>query len=355
MNSNGPLARKRALTSHPNNRCEITRLHALLGLGKSVGAMMLLIAGLLGVMAAGAAFVGFDMGGSDDDDLVSETELETDDSQENDALDGLNNALETAEEDSGDDVIAGDDSDQTLAGGLGDDSLHGYEGDDLVQGEDGDDELHGGEGNDTVEGGADNDTLHGEDGDDTLMGNDGDDQMFGHNDDDVLHGNAGDDSLVGSAGDDQLFGDVGDDALHGDLDNDTLFGGDGQDTLFGGFGNDLVVGDDDAEADFLNGGAGDDTLIGGSGDYIHSGEGSDLILIGDWVDSPTTVLDFDPGLDQIAVVIDEGTGDAPEVTLSEPDSATGEVAILVNGEQAAIVSNGADLTVSDIALIARPI
>jgi hypothetical protein len=71
-----------------------------------------------------------------------------------------------------------------------------------------------------MEGGAGNELLHGGDGADTLLGGGGID---------LLYGGAGDDALHGGPGDDWLFGGAGDDALHGGPGDDTLKGNAGAD------------------------------------------------------------------------------------------------------------------------------
>ncbi|OXS18812.1 type I secretion protein, partial [Pseudomonas fluorescens] len=77
------------------------------------------------------------------------------------------------------------------------------------------------------------------------------------------------------------------------------------------------------------------------------------ILVGDWIDDPTTVLDYDVDNDQIAVLYDAADGAEIEVALSAPDSTTGTVSILINGHAVATLNGASGLTVEDIAIVAQ--
>ena len=166
-------------------------------------------------------------------------------------------------------LMLSDNAIDTLNGGTGDDILYGYGGADILQ---------GGADNDVLIGGTGNDTLDGGDGTDSLYGGADDDTLTGGNGDDLLDGGTGDDSLIGGAGIDTLNGDAGNDTLDGDAGNDILDGGDGIDTLNGG--------DDD---DILTGGAGADTLNGDAGNDILHGHGLTAAQV-------STVLNANPNL-----------------------------------------------------------
>ncbi|SDY72763.1 calcium-binding protein [Citreimonas salinaria] len=139
----------------------------------------------------------------------------------------------------------------------------------ILEGENGDDSMAGGGGHDVLGGHDGDDVLAGLQGDDSLVGGDGADWLDGGADDDTLHGQAGDDRLDGGEGDDALFGHHGDDALRGGAGEDELQGGLGYDWLAGGAGNDAIHGREGD--DTLMGGQGSDTLMGGNGDDLLSG------------------------------------------------------------------------------------
>lgn len=77
--------------------------------------------------------------------------------------------------------------------------------------------------------------------------------------------------------------------IFGDNQGNTLIGTEGDDTIIGGDGNDSILGN--AGEDILFGGLGDDTLIGGPG--------ADIFVLGSGRD---TIVDFQPGVDRIAIV-----------------------------------------------------
>ncbi|WHZ36217.1 calcium-binding protein [Sagittula sp. MA-2] len=234
----------------------------------------------------------------------------------------------------------GTDDADPLTGADAADLLSGGGGNDLVDGLGGADDLHGGDGADTLRGGEGNDTLYGDGGDDVLRGDGGADVLYGHEGNDSLAGNGGADVLQGGPGDDVLDGGTGNDALHGREGADLLRGGRGSDTLLGGMGNDVLVGvtrdadgtDLDA-GDFLNGGDGADTIIAGSGDLVHCGEGTDTLVVGNWIAGPAAELvDYDAAEDQLVIVFDDSPGNAEpelEIRLSADNPAVTE--IVLNG------------------------
>lgn len=223
---------------------------------------------------------------------------------------------------SGNDSILGSDGNDDLSGGKGDDTLRGLDGDDLIFGDD----AYDAAGNDLLDGGAGNDTLCGNGGDDLLLGGDGDDRLFGGEGDDTLIGGAGDDWLDGSAGDDWLDGGEGDDDLSGGLGNDTLIGG--------------------AGADSLHGGEGDDVLHGGAGDWLDGGEGDDLF-----------VVSYEPGQDGLVHITDYAMGDRIEVTMPDHDTALtvaddedGHAVLSIDGAPVVRVMDAAGLRLDQITL-----
>lgn len=245
---------------------------------------------------------------------------------------------------------------QGLTGGTGNDGLEGAEGDDTLDGEDGDDQLNGLGGNDLITGGDGDDTVTGGFGDDSLEGEAGDDYLAGQMGDDRLDGGAGDDTLFGGSGDDTLVGGEGDDWLAGGLGDDLLIAGSGQDTLDGDAGNDTLVGAFFGKAsewgNFLNGGDGDDVLRMGGTDIATGGEGADRFeLAASGASGVATIMDFDIARDELVVVYD-GTGPVPVVTLA-PGALPDQVIVLLDGQPLAqVVQGGAALTPGAIRLMA---
>jgi Ca2+-binding RTX toxin-like protein len=342
---------------------------------------MLWLAGLMGLMAVGAAaFVDPQSGAGDDesaeplqqqDDAASDASLiaTTDIPEDNiepdyDPRGGDDAAILGPGNVSDADRVSltdGTDGDDTLDGNDGNDRLRGLDGADTLRGGLGNDELRGDYGDDILEGDAGDDTLHGQDGSDVMHGGDEDDVLFGHNEDDFLFGDLGNDLLQGSAGNDRLEGGTGDDTLSGGLDDDTLTGGAGADVLFGGWGNDVLngvmraaAGGDADSADFLNGGGGDDIIITGAGDIVTGGEGADQIVLGDWLASgeAAQITDYSSAEDSLVLVWDDSPGDSQEplISLTPDPEATGQTFVMMNGLIVAVV-NGSDLEPGDIALI----
>jgi Ca2+-binding RTX toxin-like protein len=263
---------------------------------------MLLLAGLMGLMAAGAIAYG---------------EITPDDPGEEEPLPAEDQVPQV-------NLLLGTEGDDDLFGTEDVDRIGGGAGDDWIFAAGGDDELRGGQGDDTLSGETGEDALFGRDGDDLLLGGAQSDGLVGENGNDVLLGGAEDDSLIGSAGDDVLAGQSGDDTLHGGLGDDSLKGGAGQDVLFGGWGDDLLVGLEDARqdgpasaAEYLNGGGGDDTILAGSADVVSTGEGKDDVYIAEWEDghAPARIMDLSATEDAVMLVWDdETTGAEPEIT-----------------------------------------
>ena len=272
-------------------------------------------------------------------------------------------------------VAAGTEFDDLMQGTALRDVANGYAGDDTLLGGLADDRLWGGLGNDVLNGEAGDDTLNGDAGDDDLTGGAGDDRLFGHGGDDTLSGDAGDDSLVGGDGHDSLDGSAGDDTLNGGLGNDVLRGGLGDDQLFGGWGDDTLTGIDDAPdtgaegqdddeisnddwdmasvMDFLNGGAGADVIAVGDGDVVTAGEGSDKIILGDWLSGShqAEILDFAPDEDTLMVIYDDLGGTEPDIGLSEDPLDDAIMRVMLNGVAIAAVNNAPGLNAGHITMM----
>jgi Ca2+-binding RTX toxin-like protein len=261
-------------------------------------------------------------------------------------------ADETMLGDMGNDILFGLGGDDWILGSDGDDSLGGRAGDDTLLGGFDEDYLVGGDGNDSLDGGADADTLYGDDGQDTLIGAAGEDALYAGAGQDMVTGDAGQDNLFGGQGQDSLYGGEGDDTVDGGLGNDSIAGGAGGDELFGGAGADTLwgsaPGQTDSHIDFLNGGEGDDVLMLGAGDYGHGDAGADSFALVDASDGGTAVQisDFDPGEDQLIMVYDPALGPAPTPSLQQDGA--GNTEVLLDGHIVAILTNGANINLSNI-------
>ena len=315
---------------------------------------MLILAGVLGALAAGAAFEVLSssedtnddgLGQDEDGDLTppevtdapdpAEAQLSAgEDAAEDDPASVVTapagpvgeviNGSGTLSGGTGDDAVTGSDGIDDLAGGAGNDTLSGMGEDDWIYGDDAREAW----GDDQLDGGAGRDTLAGNGGNDVLLGGAGDDRMFGGEGEDTLQGGEGDDWLDGASGDDRLAGDAGDDDLAGGLGNDTLDGGAGADSLHGGAGNDVLAG---SAGDVLDGNDGDDTfLISYSND-----------------DGVATITDFAKG-DRIEIAVED-----PKAELSLGQDIDGSTMLLIDGQAVAKVLNGAGLGLADITLL-RP-
>ncbi|WP_058313388.1 calcium-binding protein [Cognatishimia activa] len=320
--------------------------------------VMLVVAGMLGVMAVCAVFVGLDEApASEDTEKDDETPPDT-------ALVTDGPSIAPPDPDQapihvpGGAILPGDDDDETLAGTEGDDQINGYDGDDLITSAGGNDWVLGGDGQDSVYGEAGNDTLEGGRGDDLLEGGTGADYLAGGTENDTLFGGAGDDSLVGGTGDDQVEGGDGEDWVAGRHGQDTLTGGLGVDTLSGFDGDDMldgrVLASDGADIDgidFLNGGDDDDILIAGAGDIMSGGSGADTGVFGLWGagEEPAVWPDFDPSADDIVVLLPKGGAATVSLEPTPEDPSIGQ--LMLDGEPVALIHNGGSLSASDVTLL----
>ncbi len=212
--------------------------------------------------------------------------------------------------------------------------------------------LKGGDIGSLLRGGVADDTLEGGDGNDTLLGSGGQNLLVAGSGDNHLIGGEGDDTLIGGAGDDTLEGGWGDDLLVANGGNNVLMGGAGDDTLVGAALD--AEGADTSGQSFLNGGAGNDLLIAGQSDIVSGGEGDDTFALGDWLKGmePVTIMDYQPGRDQIVLHYDPERLSEPEVSVTfqpdQPDTAE----IRLNDHVVAFVVAGEALRSEDVALIA---
>jgi Ca2+-binding RTX toxin-like protein len=239
--------------------------------------------------------------------------------------------------------------------------------------------------------------LQGLDGGDTLFGNAGEDILIGNGGDDMLCSGDGDDVITGNRGSDTIEGQGGDDWVSGDYSNDTIFGNDGEDTVLGGRGEDVVSGNqgndvlyggivtgvpleaedaqalaeggsladilaangqeinmrDDMRQDEIYGGGGEDTMFVGGMDNAYGGTGSDTFnIMADHMSmmSSATVQDFEPGSDNIGIVVNDGDEDM-EISVSED----GEDAIVMGDgvELARVLGAAGELTAAGISVMSE--
>lgn len=108
------------------------------------------------------------------------------------------------------------------------------------------------------------------------------------------------DKVDGFEGDDEIHGRGGKDILYGGPGNDDIYGGADSDLLEGGAGNDWLRGG--AGGDVIRGGTGMDVIIGGRGDDFVTGENGADIFAFAVGDDKMTIMDFEPGLDDLALV-----------------------------------------------------
>lgn len=317
---------------------------------------MLWLAGMMGLMAVGAATYVDITGTTDDDDLPKDSRLP--EPADDPLADGLAppDLLTGGESTTPGEVLAGTGADEILIGTENDDQIGGYEGADVLRGGAGGDDLHGHDGADTLWGEDGADDLYGGGGDDDLHGGAGDDSLAGQGGDDFLFGGAGADSLIGSAGDDRLAGEDGADALQGGLGDDALDGGAGADSLFGGWGDDTLSGVEDADEvarDYLNGGGGDDLIRAGALDVATSGAGADRIVLDgrEAASGAVEIIDYRSGQDSLLFVWDDSAreGEAPALAV-RADPASGQSMVMLGDVIVAGVT-GDTLAAEDISLI----
>lgn len=152
-------------------------------------------------------------------------------------------------------------------------------------------------------------------GNDRLVGNEVGNLLDAGAGRDVVLGNGGDDSVAGGSGNDLMAGGADGDFIKGDAGLDLIFGGEGGDDILGGAGN-----------DYLFGASGGDTFRFHTSDGVQS----------------DTILDFEDGIDMIAITGVAGFGD-----LTVQDGARG--AVVSSGDLEITVTGiaAADLSADD--------
>lgn len=210
--------------------------------------------------------------------------------------------------------IEGTDGNDSLYGTFRADEIHGGKGDDYLSGGLGSDLLFGEDGNDTLSGGAGNDLLEGGIGNDLLLGAAGADQNVGGEDYDTVSYAASTAGVsvnfafgygLGGHAEGDTYSGI--ERIVGSSYNDTLISDTGLGVRFeGGAGNDGLRGG--SSLDHLDGGSGDDWIEGGQGiDVLVGGAGADTLVFG-LGDGPDLVMDFEPGVDRIALRVGGSSG-----------------------------------------------
>jgi Ca2+-binding RTX toxin-like protein len=144
--------------------------------------------------------------------------------------------------DAGDDILNGAAGDDILYCGQGNDSVASGVGNDTIYGETGNDYLFGWLGENVIYGGEGNDTIKGLSGNELLFGDLGDDSIMGHYGNDTIYGGEGNDFVEALGDYNLLYGEEGNDTIKGGSDNDSLYGGDGDDLLSDRYGNNVFCG-----------------------------------------------------------------------------------------------------------------
>ncbi|KKN73676.1 hypothetical protein LCGC14_0397890, partial [marine sediment metagenome] len=112
--------------------------------------------------------------------------------------------------------------------------------------------------------------------------------------------------------------------------------------------------DDEQSRDYLNGGGGDDLIVAGAQDVVTSGEGTDQIILGDWIaeQGAAQIMDYHAEDDSLLFVWDDSTATGTEPPLSilpDPDQPN-QTLVLLDDIIVARVA-GDCVALEDIALI----
>ena len=193
---------------------------------------------------------------------------------------------------------------------------------------------------------------------------DGNDKAFGRDGNDGLFGGLGNDSLCGSDDDDLVIGQAGDDFLRGGNDSDIVIGGSGNDYIHGDAGQDILMGADlldkdhwieartsgdipqlsvttvseQGDADTIFGGYGEDTIYAGANDIVDTGEGTDTLITGVWMDglAAATVVDFDPAEDVLVYQYDPSV---PTPVITFENGSDDNAQMMVDGHATLVIEN----------------
>lgn len=169
---------------------------------------------------------------------------------------------------------------------------------------------------------------------------DGNDDFVGGEGDDTILGEAGQDSLIGGGGSDFISGDLDDDSISGGDGDDFLSGGAGADTIEGNAGNDVLSSDllsDEASwandiGDHLFGNDGDDRLFFAGQDMATGGAGADSFGVIATGIAPAQITDFEVGVDNITLYVEDLNEDDPLPTITSfANAETDRTEVLLDG------------------------
>lgn len=219
---------------------------------KTIAVQVLVVLGVAGAPAPGAAAGGHSCGGRAATIVGSARNERIKGTRFADVIVGLG----------GRDVIKSLGGKDVVCGGDGNDKIVAGNGHDTVWGEGGNDTMQGGRGGERLDGGPGDDTVSYKDSDTPVdanldiggaIGQGADrlvevERLIGSGHSDTLTGDAGRNSITGLGGADRIEGLGGPDVQKGGVGDDRIHGGDGLDSHYGGPGD-----------DFMDGGEGQDT------------------------------------------------------------------------------------------------
>ena len=108
---------------------------------------------------------------------------------------------------------------------------------------------------------------------------------------------------------------------------------------------------DDA-VDYLNGNAGDDRILADDGDVVTGGAGADDIVLRGDPGQQITLIDFEPGEDQILLISDDPAGGVDVTIAPDADDPT-VLRMSVDGQEVALLRGAEDMTMADILLVSE--
>ena len=192
---------------------------------------------------------------------------------------------------------------------------------------------------------------------------DGNDKAFGRNKNNVLLGGLGNDSLFGSD-DDLVIGQAGGDFLRGGNDDDIFIGGSRNDYIHGDAGHDILMGaylldeyqwieartsgdilqlsvttvSEEGDADTIFDGYGEDTIYAGANEIVSTGEVTDTLITGVWMEglAAAKVVDFDPAEDVLVYQYDPSV---PTPVITFGNGPYDDAQMMVDGHATLVIEN----------------
>ena len=103
---------------------------------------------------------------------------------------------------------------------------------------------------------------------------------------------------------------------------------------------------------YASGGGGDDTIIAGQSDIVTTGDGADVIVLGQWLeDAATEIMDYDAADDSLLLVWDLKEDPDPQVAILADEADASVNHVLVNGTEIATVHGATPPDPLDIILV----